>query len=118
MTKLIRRILKTILDWINQEENPSFMIYCGRDIPKKDSNEAGYVTESMLRIFLARQNILQNYTIWDARGCWDDVSEDTVVFEVFDESIDIIRLFAYEYKRVFKQEAVYIKISNSFTEII
>jgi len=118
LTKLIRRILKSILDWINHEENPSFMVYCGRNIPSTDTYQAGYVTDTMLSVFLNRQPFFDDYTIWYSKGSWNGIVEDSVVFEIFDQPLDKVKLFALQYKLTFAQEAVYIKISDTKTELV
>ncbi|NJK70972.1 MAG: DUF3574 domain-containing protein [Thermales bacterium] len=92
------------------------MIYMGRDIYKPDGVK--YVTDLDLEFFLNEQPYFDSFTIWSAKGSWRGNIEDTIVIEVFDTDFDIIVMFAQHYRATFDQEAVYIKISETTTELI
>jgi hypothetical protein len=115
---IVYQFLEKFIQKWKSRSHPSYMVYLGREIPASSEYQAGYVTDTMLQLFLASQPFFDSYTIWDAKGCWKGTNEDTIVIEIFDQPLDKVRLFALEYKSTFAQEAVYIKISDTTTELI
>ena len=94
------------------------MVYLGRNIRKNSNLGFTYVSDQDLNDFLNEQPYFDSFTVWKAQGSWKGEFEDTCVIEVFDTDFDIIVKFAQLYIRYFYQEAVYIKISNTQTELI
>jgi hypothetical protein len=116
---LIRRQFQNLLCWINPAQTtPSYMVYLGRNIPPNLENQQSYVTDFDLTTFLNEQCFFDSFTIWDAKGSWRGEIEDTCVIEVFDTDFDIIVKFAKHYIQSFSQEAVYIKTTQTVTELI
>lgn len=116
---MLSRLKSLFQKWLEiPNGTPSYMIYLGRDIPKESPLDFNYVTDEKINDFLNEQPYFDSFTIWYAAGAWKAKREDTVVVEVFDTELDIIKMFAQLYADTYTQEAVYIKATYTYTTLI